>query len=134
MVLPNTSVYKLALFQFFNALGSRADSVCFEHSNFVNVNVPAHQDTQSRRLQMIVLAHSVTTRGGRTLTSPSPAGAGFAHRQDVRMCVPVIKWPLINFRHYFQLPVLGIFVHMVTFPQFLSPELHPDSPFNNTSI
>ena len=54
LVLPNTSIYKLALFQFFNALGSRADSVCFEHSNFVNVNVPAHQDTQSRRLQMIV--------------------------------------------------------------------------------
>ena len=66
---------------------------------FVNVNVPANQDTQSRLLQMMVWAHSVTIRGGRTLTSPSPAGTGSAHRQEVRMCVPVIKWPLINFRH-----------------------------------
>ena len=53
-VLPNTSIYKLAFFLFFYALGISAASVCFEHSNFVNVNVPAPQDTQSMRLQMMV--------------------------------------------------------------------------------
>ena len=53
-VLPNTSIYKLAFCLFFYALGIRAASVCFEHSNFLNVNVPVPQDTQSMRLQIIV--------------------------------------------------------------------------------